>query len=180
MLRAHEWHRQQSRKVTGVPFVTHLWMVAGMVAEMGGNEDEVIAALLHDAAEDQGGSETLDAIGREFGAEVAELVLACSDTLVSPKPPWRERKKTHLAQLREANPSVLRIKLADKIHNSLCIVRDARGRGRHAFDSFQGGVDGTIWYFEEMLAIFRARLPSPWTEELAAIVNEMKRLARQS
>ena len=78
---AAELHQEQERKVSGVPYVAHLLRVAGIVLEYGGNEDEAIAALLHDAVEDQGGMPVLDEIRRRFGDTVAETVLGCSDAL---------------------------------------------------------------------------------------------------
>ena len=79
--------------------MAHLLAVAALVMEYGGNEDEAIAALLHDAVEDQGGEATLEEIRRRFGSAVAEIVEGCTDTLVTPKPPWRQRKEAYLARL---------------------------------------------------------------------------------
>ncbi|MGH9207924.1 MAG: HD domain-containing protein, partial [Acidimicrobiales bacterium] len=81
-------HRDQYRKGTTIPYVSHLLAVASMVLEDGGSEDEAIAGLLHDAGEDQGGRRTLEDIRRRFGDQVADTVAACSDSDVLPKPPW--------------------------------------------------------------------------------------------
>ena len=99
-------HAEQRRKVSGEPYLSHLLAVAAIVMEYGGNEDEAIAALLHDAVEDQGGVATLEEIRRRFGATVAEIVEGCSDAAESPKPPWRQRKEAHIARLRDASASV--------------------------------------------------------------------------
>lgn len=116
-------HAEQRRKVSGEPYLAHLLAVTAIVMEHGGNEDEAIAALLHDAAEDQGGTATPEEIRRRFGAAVAEIVEGCSDTVVSPKPPWRQRKEAHIARLRDASPSVRLVVAADKLHNVGSLAR---------------------------------------------------------
>ncbi len=85
---AAEKHRHQTRKGGGIPYLGHLLSVAGYVIEADGTETEAIAALLHDTAEDQGGEATLAEIREKFGAEVAKVVAECSDTVVTPKPPF--------------------------------------------------------------------------------------------
>jgi hypothetical protein len=133
--------------------VAHLFAVAALVLENGGDEDEAIAALLHDAAEDQGGEAILDEIGRRFGERVAAIVAACSDTFAQPKPPWRERKEAHLAKMRKASPSVRLVALADKVHNLAAIVRDHRLVGDALWSRFNASAHETAWYYREMLAI---------------------------
>jgi len=93
LLYATHVHAGQVRKATRIPYITHLLAVAASVAEHGGDEDRVIAALLHDAPEDQGGEGRLEDIRVRFGEAVARIVKACSDTFEDPKPPWRPRKE---------------------------------------------------------------------------------------
>jgi (p)ppGpp synthase/HD superfamily hydrolase len=100
---AHVVHGGHCRKGTTIPYVSHLLAVASLVLEDGGDEDEAMAALLHDAVEDRGGAERLKDIRARFGKRVANIVQSCSDTDVDPKPPWRERKIAYLAHLREAD-----------------------------------------------------------------------------
>ena len=90
---AAKLHAAQKRKLSGAPYVSHLLRVAGIVLEHGADEDEAIAALLHDAVEDQGGAKTLEEIRRRFGPRVAEIVAACSDTDQTPKPPGASAKR---------------------------------------------------------------------------------------
>lgn len=170
---AAQLHRDQVRKGNGstVPYVSHLWSVAGLVAEQNGSEDEVIAALLHDAAEDQGGQAAVDHIRREFGDLVADVVLECTDTLESPKPPWKERKDNYLTHLERASESALRVSLADKIHNSRALLMEVREKGVAAFDIFKGGKDGTLWYYASLVEIYRRCTPGPWADELARTVE---------
>src|SRR5262249_41201230 len=123
---AAELHRDQVRKGTTVPYVAHLLGVAGIVLEHGADEDEAIAALLHDAVEDQGGPPTREAIRRRFGERVAAIVDGCTDADKTPPPPWRARKEACVAHVRHASPSVLLVSAADKLHNSRAILNDYR------------------------------------------------------
>jgi (p)ppGpp synthase/HD superfamily hydrolase len=128
-------HLYQKRKGTQVPYISHLMSVAALVLEDGGDEDEAVAGLLHDAAEDQGGQSTLDEVRRRFGDKVAYIVKSCSDAFESPKPPWRERKEGYLEHLRSAPPEVRRVSLADKIHNARSILISLKKDGSKVWDS---------------------------------------------
>ena len=123
---ATQLHSHQTRKRTGTPYIAHLLSVTALVLEAGGEEDEAISALLHDAVEDQGGKKTLKEIQRRFGNKVAEIVLSCTDAYIFPKPPWQERKESYIAHLKEASPESKRVSLADKLHNARSILRDLR------------------------------------------------------
>ena len=93
-------HSNQYRKGTTIPYFTHLVSVSNNVIENGGNTDEAIAGLLHDAVEDQGGEKTLKLIRKRFGNKVAKIVDECTDAKVIPKPPWLERKKQYLSLMK--------------------------------------------------------------------------------
>src|SRR5947209_2209991 len=115
---ATQLHAGQRRKGSATPYVAHLLAVAAIVLENEGNEDEAIAALLHDAIEDQGGAPTREMIRERFGNRVVEIVDGCTDAEVIPKPPWRARKEAYIAHLRGATPSVRLVSAADKLHNA--------------------------------------------------------------
>jgi (p)ppGpp synthase/HD superfamily hydrolase len=170
-------HAEQRRKSSGEPYLAHLLAVAASVMEHGGNENEAIAALLHDAVEDQGGRATLDEIARRFGRPVAEIVEGCSDTMESPKPPWQQRKESHLAHLRNASSSVLLVTAADKLHNARSILREYRRHGESLWSHFRGGRDGTLWYYHAVLDILTQSEKTPLVEELARTVAEIELLA---
>ncbi len=170
-------HAQQMRKGSDIPYIAHLLSVAALVIEGGGSEDEAIAALLHDAAEDQGGEETLREIRERYGEQVAEIVAGCSDTFETPKPPWRKRKESYLAYLRTAPPGVVRVSLADKLHNARSTREDIRQHGDKAFARFRGGKEGTLWYYQSLMEIFPHITNSPMAHELTRVVQEMVRLA---
>ena len=167
-------HREQRRKGTAVPYVSHLLAVASLTLEHGGNEDQAIAALLHDAAEDQGGQARLDDISLNFGPAVAKIVGDCTDSWTEPKPPWRERKETYLAEIPRKSADSLLVSLADKTHNARAIVADLRVHGEALWGRFTGGRDGTLWYYAELAKIFGAHCPGPLAEELRRQTEEMR------
>jgi (p)ppGpp synthase/HD superfamily hydrolase len=169
-------HREQVRKGSGVPYLSHLLGVAGIALEHGASEDEAIAALLHDAVEDQGGAPTLAEIRRRFGDTVADIVAGCSDTDVVPKPPWRPRKEAYVAHLASASPSARLVSAADKLHNARSILTDYRRLGEGVWTRFAGGKEGTLWYYRAVVQAFRAYDPTPLVDELERTVEEMERL----
>lgn len=177
---AMELYRNHFRKETDIPYISHLLAVASIVLEHGGTEQEAIAALLHDAVEDQGGAATREKIRQKFGEEVIAIVDGCSDTDVKPKPPWRQRKEAHIAHLRTASSSVHLVYAADKLHNSRCILADYRQVGEALWARFNGGKEGTLWYYRTLSDLFKTFVNSPLTEELDGTVTELETLARNS
>lgn len=169
-------HATQRRKGSNEPYIAHLLGVTALVLEDGGDEDEAIAALLHDAVEDQGGQQTLDAIHARFGERVARIVEGCTDADTTPKPPWRERKDRYIAHLREAPADVRRVSLADKLHNARAILRDLRTCGDTLWDRFTGGKEGTLWYYGTLVTVFHETDSGPNADELARVVAEIAML----
>lgn len=168
-------HRNQRRKGTNIPYITHLLAVASIVGENGGTEDEVVAALLHDGPEDQGGEPTLEDIRVRFGDEVAEIVDGCTDTYEDPKPPWRERKEHYLAHLAGAPSSVRLVSSADKLHNARAVLSDYRTLGEELWTRFNGGKEGTLWYYRAVVDTLRGE--SPVVEELDRVVTDLETLS---
>jgi len=177
---AAELHHDQVRKGTGIPYVAHLFSVAALVLEDGGDEDQAIAALLHDAVEDQGGRPTLDAIRSRFGERVAHIVEACSDAETWPKPPWRERKERYIRHLDRADASVLRVSLADKLHNARAILQDYRAVGEQLWSRFNASRNDTLWYYRAVLDVFGRRSSSPLVHELARTLDQLEELVDQN
>ena len=173
---AFELHAGQTRKGAGVPYFGHLLGVAALVIEDGGSEDEAIAALLHDAAEDQGGEETLRQIRARFGPEVARIVEQCSDSLEQPKPQWRPRKERYLRHLKHARPDVLRVSVADKLYNAQTILKDYRRLGDALWDRFNVGKDDQIWYYRALADVFVGKYPGFLSAELDLTVTELEAL----
>jgi len=174
-------HAKQIRKGTTIPYVSHLLSVASIVLEHGGNEVEAIAALLHDAIEDQGGTETREEIRRRFGDAVVSIVDGCTDAEVIPKPPWKERKEQYIARLSHASPSILLVSAADKIHNARAILGDYRALGENLWDRFNGGKEGTLWYYKSLVDAFKQAAAgtalAPLIGELERVVGEIEKLS---
>ena len=177
---ASDWHRTQVRKGTPIPYISHLLGVTSLVLEHGGDEDAAIAALLHDAVEDAGGAPRRAEIREKFGDTVADIVDHCTDTDVTPKPPWRSRKEAYIARLATASPAALLVSCCDKLHNARTIVADLRSLGTSTWAKFNGGREGTLWYYATITAEFRrCGVPSPLIDELERTVAEMHELVGQ-
>lgn len=156
---ASDAHRTQLRKGSGVPYISHLLGVASIALEFGADEDQAIAALLHDAVEDQGGLERLADIRARFGDRVAEIVQDCTDTVIVPKPPWRARKELYLASLAHKHRDSLLVSLADKTHNAEAIAADRAQIGDAIWDRFTGGREGSLWYYRALVSAFAIPFP---------------------
>ena len=167
-------HRDQKRKGTSIPYVSHLLAVASLTLQYGGDEDQAIGALLHDAAEDQGGEERLQDIRNRFGDRVADIVSDCTDSWVEPKPAWRARKEAYVADLAHKPAMSLLVSLADKTHNASAIVADLREHGDALWARFTGGRDGSLWYYRALSDGFAIHLPGPLADELARQVDAME------
>ena len=177
---AAQLHARQTRKGTRIPYIAHLLGVASIAIEYGANEDEAIAALLHDAVEDQGGPATREEIRHRFGQAVADIVDGCTDTDEIPKPPWRRRKEDYIAHLRTASGSVLLVSAADTLHNARSTLADYRADGEAVWKRFTGGREGTLWYYRALVDAFRAAGSTPLVEELDRVVSDIERLAREA
>src|SRR5579864_8766509 len=154
LLFASKMHARQTRKGTGVPYIAHLMGVASLVLEAGGGEDLAIAALLHDVVEDCGGAPMLKEVRRRFGKRVAAIVEGCTDADTDPKPPWRERKEQYLRHLKTADADTRLVSAADKLNNVRSILSDYRALGESVWSRFNGGREGTLWYYRTLLNIF--------------------------
>lgn len=169
-------HRNQTRKTYGDPFAGHLLQVAGLVIEAGGDEDTVIAALGHDAIEDQGGDATRRIIYQRYGQRVGQLIDECTETDAEPKPPWRERKELYLAHLLEISDEALLIAFADKLHFLRSMTASIADRGPAAWLDLNADPSDQAWWLNELATFFLSaagRLP----RRCSALVQEFMRLA---
>ena len=171
-----ELHGDQLRKGGSIPYVAHLLGTASTVLEAGGNEDEAIAALLHDAVEDCGGANIRPVIKSKFGPRVLEIVDGCTETLVQPQPPWRARKEAQLARLEKAGASVLLVAVADKLNNARAILCDYRAVGDRLWKRFTGNRDGILWYYRGLVTAFRhsGLAPRDLVDELDRVVTHLE------
>jgi (p)ppGpp synthase/HD superfamily hydrolase len=176
---AAEAHAAHTRKGKDEPYVSHVLMVAALVAHYGGDEDQIIAGALHDAVEDAGGMEMAGRIRDEFGERVADIVLDCSDATPAPgetKAPWRERKEQYLEAVRQPDEHGARlVEACDKVANLRDIVEDVEREGPAALEKFNGRRDGTLWYYETLADVL---LPGLGTEQ-AALVGEYRALLKR-
>ena len=173
---AAEVHGEERRTGTEIPYLSHLLVVCGLVLEDGGDEDQAIAAMLHDAVEDGGGQAMLGRIRHGFGPRVAAIVESCSDNVEGDSAePWIERKRRYLEHLpRVTDDGVLRVALADKVHNARSIVRDYREEGHALWERFMPRTAREqLWYYGDLLEVFRDRRPNPLTEDLRRAVSEL-------
>lgn len=177
---AQKVHADHSRKGSGVPYITHVMAVAAIVGEHGGDEDTFIAALLHDAVEDGDGYATLAQIRAQFGEHVALMVEACSDAFEKPKPAWRERKEKFIASMRTAVPKVRLIVAADKLHNLCATIGDYRAVGEAVWQKFNGGREGTLWYYAAIAQALAEGWEHPLIDDLATVLEELHEIGRAS
>ena len=147
---ANQWHRNQARKSTTLPYILHPMGVASLVLEAGGDEEQAIAALLHDVPEDCGGEIRLTEILEMFGPRVERMVRGCSDSLVAEredKAPWRERKQAHIDHVATADMDTLMVTAADKVHNGRAIATDLQTIGNEVWGRFNASREDIIWYY---------------------------------
>jgi (p)ppGpp synthase/HD superfamily hydrolase len=170
---AFHLHAHQLRKGGTVPYMSHLISVAALVLEDGGDEDAAIAALLHDAVEDQGGAAIRDEIHKRFGDRVLHIVDACTESEQTPKPPWKQRKLQALAQMRQAEPEVLRVMLADKLHNLRSIWADWQRQGDGVWERFNASRTEVLWFYAACIEAVGDRLHSPMVTELKTILRDL-------
>lgn len=177
---AFEVHRGQTKKGTSVPYISHLLEVTATVLTYGGNEDEAIAALLHDSVEDHSDAVSFTTLAERFGNRVAAIVESCSDTSVSPKPPWKPRKERYIEHLRNAEESVLIVSAADKLSNARAVIKDFREHGDKVWERFNAGKQEQLWYYRAVTATLMGRVGAtrirPLIEELERAVRKLERL----
>jgi (p)ppGpp synthase/HD superfamily hydrolase len=172
---AREVHARQTRKGTSTPYLGHLMGVSSIVLDDGGSEDEAIAALLHDAAEDHGGRERLDDIRARFGNAVARIVEDCTDSWETPKPAWKERKEAYVDHARTLPAPSLRVSAADKVHNAYAILRDLRNIGDAVWERFNATPDDVMAYYEGLVRAYRQAGGGRLVDELDRIIRGIRR-----
>lgn len=167
-------HARQRRKMSGVPYLAHLLAVAATVLDHGGDEDTAIAALLHDAPEDQGGRAMLAEIRRHWGPRVADIVRTVSDTFDDPKPDWAPRKRAYVAQVAAGSREAKLVCAADKLHNLRCTLADVRAAGPGAMRKFSASPRAVVGYYDACLAAVRADVPFALVAELDATLAALR------
>jgi (p)ppGpp synthase/HD superfamily hydrolase len=171
-------HRSQTRKVSGIPYIAHLMSVSALVLEYGGDEDQAIGGLLHDAIEDQGGPVIEAEINARYGARVARIVRDCSDSDGLNKAEWQVRKNAYVAGIALKSDDAALVTACDKLHNATSILDDLRSIGPAVFERFTADRTGTLWYYRALSDALSARLPGPLSNRLAATVTQIETEAR--
>jgi (p)ppGpp synthase/HD superfamily hydrolase len=169
-------HAGQFRKRTTIPYISHLLGVCSIAIEYGASEDEAIGALLHDAGEDAGGEGRIEDVRHRFGDAVADIVKGCTDAVVIPKPEWLPRKEAYISHVRHASASVRLVSAADKLHNARAILRDYRRLREELWSRFNGGKEGTLWYYRALVEAFSGAGQSELIGELNRVVTELEGL----
>lgn len=184
LLFAAQVHRNQDRKKTGIPYISHLLGVASIVLDYGGDEDMGIAALLHDAAEDHGGRAMLQTIEQLFGPRVAKIVDGCTDSYGEEgkrKPEWYRRKLRYLHRVRNEDAETRFVSAADKLYNTRAVLRDLRYSGESVFDRFSAPKARVLWYYRALVREYRAagvtHLLKPLLDDLDRVVTELEHLS---
>ncbi len=173
-------HAKQIRKRTERPYIGHLLSVASIVIEYGGDEEMSIAALLHDAVEDQGGLPRLREIRKKFGERVAKIVDGCTDAYTEPKAPWLQRKRDYIARVASEGAEVRLVSAADKLSNARETLHDVRLHGDSVYERFAGKKGGTLWYYRELVRVFQEVGKHPLVEDLDRVVTELERMDNTS
>jgi (p)ppGpp synthase/HD superfamily hydrolase len=184
LLFAAQVHRNQDRKKSGIPYLSHLLGVAAIVLDYGGDEDMGIAALLHDAAEDHGGKAMLAVISQMFGPRVAKIVDGCTDSYGDEgrnKPKWYPRKLRYIRRMRHEDAETRFVSAADKLYNARSVLRDVRQYGDSAFGSFSAPKAKVLWYYRSLAREYRAagvtHQLKPLLDDYDRVVTELEHLA---
>jgi len=177
---ARRLHGDDTRKGSEVPYLAHLLSVSALVLERGGDEDQAIAALLHDTAEDHGGEAQLAGIAERYGDDVAGIVRDLSDSLEeegAAKEAWWTRKAVYLRHLETATSDrALLVSAADKLHNGAATLEDRRRLGDALWARFNpdAGQQGQRWYYRRLTEVFERRGADPiLTERLREVVDQL-------
>ena len=173
LIYATQLHANQTRKVDKIPYISHLMSVSALILEAGGTEDEAIAGLLHDAVEDQGGQATREEIREKFGETVVEIVDGCTETDITPKPPWKQRKIDYIENISNGSDSVKLVSLADKLHNARSLLGGYRNKGDKLWDYFNGTKEDKLWFYRELLKVYQQGNVNFMTVELERIFDEL-------
>jgi (p)ppGpp synthase/HD superfamily hydrolase len=178
---AARWHRLQARKSTYTPYLGHLLAVCELVMTAGGDEDECIAALMHDAVEDQGGAARLEDIRREFGDRVASIVAevtepGTTEVTGARKPPWEERKRGYLDHIAVATPAAVLVSICDKTYNLRSLIDNVEEHGEVGWSVYTGGPARQLWFYRSLATIFDERIPGRMSQQFRRLTQRLATL----
>ena len=120
----------------------------------------------------------LKEVKRRFGNRVAKVVDGCTDSDTTPKPPWRERKENYIRHLKDADADTRLVSAADKLNNVRSIIADYREVEETIWSRFNGGREGTLWYYRALLDEFQKK-PNRLIREFALAVRELEHMTQE-
>ncbi|WP_051610399.1 HD domain-containing protein [Terasakiella pusilla] len=171
-------HRDQSRKGTSIPYLSHLMAVAALVMENGGTQEQACAALLHDVVEDCGGAKVLNEVRELFGDPIARIVEECSDSINDnpshEKAPWKDRKQKYIDAIPTKSDATILVIAADKFHNLSSLIKDLERYGPAVWDRFNATPTETIWFYQQVVLAVRTRTPTPLCTDLLAACSHLE------
>jgi len=170
---AAQIHKEQERKILPTPYVGHLLQVCGLVLEYGGNETCAIAAILHDALEDQYTDTLRATLLERYGADVVEIIDACTDCTETPKPPWRARKEAHVEKIRSADERVALVVACDKLHSLRDLTSNYAMLREKLWGYFGNSGEDALWYYAQMTAAVQGRVPTSLYIELSRTLGHL-------
>lgn len=176
---ASKAHRNQIRKGTDIPYISHPVAVAMIVSEYTTDESTIAAGILHDILEDVEPAVYSETDMRnDFGDEIVEIVRDVSEDKVAgePEKPWIERKKGYLVHLDSIeNEKSLIVSAADKIHNLTDILEEYDRVGDSIWQKFNAGKDDELWFYDEFLKIIeKKRIPEQMKTDLSLLVDRLR------
>ena len=186
-LHGDQYRKNSDEEALKIPYLTHLIDVMSLLIQVGANDDQLIAGLLHDALEDQpvtpDGENTNKVISKMFGSRVLELVEAATDGSAGEsrdETTWKSRKQAHLDEMAlhlKTDPEALLVPLADKLANGQAIVNDLHLVGPVVWERFNAKRDDVIWYYTSALAVFESAFGADHVlvRRLGRVVSEMSK-----
>ena len=177
----HQLFGGDRRKGGDIPYIAHLLWVCSLVLYDGGDEEEAVAALLHDTLEDKPNLMTREDLLEAYGSRVLSIIDVSTDTprdyLGGVKPPWQQRKLSFLESVEKCSPDLLRVAVADKVDNARSILGDYAQFGEQLWDRFNAGKKDIQWYYRASVDVFRrASFKSTLLDMLDELVGQIEKL----
>lgn len=146
----------------------HSVSVAVMLIEDGCDYDTILTGLLHDIIEDT--NYTYDDLKEKFGTVIADNVLLVSEN--EDITDFRKRKEEFISRISTASNNIIKVEIADKLHNLLSDYELFKKSGKNALETQKVTYEMNKWYYLEMLKVFEKSFTnSKLLERYKEIVN---------
>lgn len=185
IVRATVLHRDQKRKVSGVPYIVHPYSVAFLLAHFVEDEDVIIAGLLHDVLEDTP-EYTAPMLRADFGDRVLRIVQEVTEDFTQAEKmdrvlrgernasAWRSRKERYLENLKNDSPEGLLVATADKIHNMRGVIDEYRLHGEQVWGKFRRPAADLVWFYAKANQVIGECLQHPLVDEMNKVFKELE------